>query len=181
MERQAPSRGERRNNRVHAGAIGQAGIHHGRRLIDAPAHARNDALDDLHEVLVVFEGQAGQFQLAGALDVNLVEAVDENIGDGVILQQGFERAQAEYFVQDFARQPLALGKAEGNNLAVDRVADEDENFFAGRVAGGAAQFFQVEAVENLAMQVCLYLLVLAVLEGLQIGHKTLNRLNPIPS
>ena len=111
-----------------------------------------------------------RFQLAGALDVDLVEAVDQNVGDGVVLEQGFERTEAEDFVENLARQALALGEAEGNDLAVHRVANEDENFFAGGVAGSAAQFFQVKAVEDLAVQVGLYLLVLAVLEGLQIRH-----------
>src|SRR5258708_15144806 len=147
-----------------------------RSFIPPPAYARNDALDDLHEVPVVFEGQAGQFQLAGALDVHLVEPVHQNVGDGVVLEQGLERAETEDLIEDFARQALALGKAEGNDLAVDRVADESEHFLAGRISGGATQFFQIETIEDLAVQVGLYLLVLAVLEGLQIGHKVLYAL-----
>jgi hypothetical protein len=144
---------ERRNDGVDAGTIGQAGVDHGRRFIDAAADAGNDALDDLHQVLVVLEGQAGQFEFAGALDVNPVVAVDQNVGDGVVLEQRLERTKAEDFVEDFAGQALALGKAERNDLAVDGVADEDENFFAGAVAGGAAQLFEIETIEDLAVQV----------------------------
>ena len=162
--------GQRRNDGVDARAIGQAGVDHGRRFIDAAADARDDALDDLHQVLIVFEGQAGQFEFAGALDVDPVEAVDQNVGDGGVFEQRLERTEAEDFVENFARQALALGEAERNDFAVDRVANEDENFFAGGVAGGAAEFFQVEAVEDLAMQVGFYLLVLGALEGLQICH-----------
>jgi hypothetical protein len=106
--------GQRRNNGVDAGAIGQAGVDHGRGFIDAAPDAGNDALDDLHQVLVVLERQAGEFKLAGALDVDPVEAVDENVGNGVVLEQRFERAKAEDFVEDFARQALALGEAERN-------------------------------------------------------------------
>ena len=168
---------ERRNDRVHARAIGQAGIDHGRRFIDAPAHAGDNALDDLHEVLVVFERQAGQFQFAGALNVNPVEAVDQNVGDCGIFEQGLERTEAENLVENFARKALAFGEAERNDFVVDRVADEDENFFAGRVAGGAAELFQIEAIEDLAVQVCLYLLVLGVLEGLEIRHEILYRMS----
>ena len=36
---------------------------------------------------------------------------------------------------------------------------------------GAAEFFEVEAIEDLAVQVRLDLLVLAPFEGLQVGHK----------
>jgi len=71
----SPVECERRNDGIDAGAIGEAGVHHGRRLVDAAADAGDDALDDLHEVLVVFEGQAGEFEFAGALDVDAVEAI----------------------------------------------------------------------------------------------------------
>ena len=162
--------GERRNDGVDAGTVLQAGIDHGRRLIDAAADAGDDAVDDLHQVLVVFERQAGDFELAGALDVDAVEAVDENVGDGRILEQRLERAEAENFVENLARQALAFGKAERHGLAVDRIADEDKNFFAGGIAGGAAEFFEVEAIEDLAMQVGFDLLVVAALKGLEIGH-----------
>ena len=94
----------------------------------------------------------------------------------MVLEQRLQRSKAKDFIEDFARQPLALGKAERNNFVVDRVADEDQNLFAGRIAGGAAQLFQIKTIEDLAMQIGLYLLILAVLEGLQIGHEVLRRL-----
>ena len=162
--------GQRRNDGVHAGAVGQARIHHGRGFIHAPADARDDAVDDLHQVGVVFEAQAGGLELAGPFHVDLVVAVDQNVGDGRILEQRLQRAQAEDLVQNFAGQALAFGEAERHGLAVDRVPDQQQNFFARRVAGSAAQFLQVEAVEDLAMQVGLDLLVLGSLEGLQIRH-----------
>ena len=71
-------------------------------------------------------------------------------------------------------------KLRGTASLLTAVADENENFFAGGVAGGAAEFFQVETVEDLAVQVGFYLLVLAVLEGLQIGHKVLNFHDSLP-
>ena len=77
--------GQRRNDGVDARSVGQAGVHHGRRFIHAPSDARDDALDDLHQVCIVFERQPGQFELAGALDVDPVVAVDQNVGDGVDL------------------------------------------------------------------------------------------------
>src|SRR5208282_2750574 len=95
-----------------------------------------------------------------------IDAIDENVGDRRILEQGFEGAEAEDFIENFARQLLAFGKAERNGLAVHGTADEDENFFPSRVAGGATEFFEIEAIENLAMQVRLNLLVLAAFKGL---------------
>ena len=117
-------------------------------------------------MLVILEREAGDFQFAAAFDVHAVEAVDENIGNGGILEQRFERAQTEDLVEDLARQLLALGETQRDGLAVHGTADEDENFFARRISGRAAKFFQVEAVEDLAMQVGFDLLVLAALEGL---------------
>ncbi len=122
-------------------------------------------------MLVVFERQDGFFELAAALDVDAVEAIDEDVGDGGVFEQRFERAEAEYLVEDLARQLLALSETERDSFAVDGTADEDENFLARRISGGAAKFFQVEAVEDLAMQVRLYLLVFAAFEGLEISHK----------
>ena len=112
--------GQRRNDGVDAGSVGQAGVHHRRRFIDPASDARDDALDDLHQVRVVFERQPGQFEFAGAFDVDPVEAVDQNVGDGGIFEQRLERAEAEDFVENFARQPLAFGEAERNGFAVDR-------------------------------------------------------------
>ena len=162
--------GQRRNDGVDAGAVGQAGIHHGRGFVDAAADARDDAVDDLHQVAVVFEGEAGRFQFAAALDVDLVEAVDEDVGDARIFEQRLERAKAEDFVENLAGQAFAFGKAEGHGFAVDRVADQDQNFLARGLAVGAAEFLQIEAVEDLAMEVGLYLLVFGPLELLQICH-----------
>ncbi len=78
--------GQRRNDGVDARSVGQAGIDHRRRFVHAAAHARNDALDDLHQVRVVFERQAGEFEFAGALNVDAVEAIDQDIGDVGILE-----------------------------------------------------------------------------------------------
>ncbi len=47
--------GQRRNDRVHAGAVRQAGVDHRADFVDAAADLRHDAVDDLHQVLVVAE------------------------------------------------------------------------------------------------------------------------------
>ena len=60
---------------------GQARVHHRARLVDAAADRADDALDDLHQVRVVLEHDVGLLELAFALDVDLVEAVDQDVGD----------------------------------------------------------------------------------------------------
>ena len=50
-----PVNGQRGNNCVHARSVGQAGVDHGRRFIDSASDARDDALNDLHQMRIVFE------------------------------------------------------------------------------------------------------------------------------
>jgi hypothetical protein len=51
-------------------------------------------------------------------------------------------------------------------------ANDHHDFIARRIAGGLAELFQIQTVENLAMQVGLNLLGVGPLEGLKICHKT---------
>ena len=46
---------EWRNDGVYTGAVGQAGVDHRRRLVDAPPDTGNDAVDDLQQVTIVAE------------------------------------------------------------------------------------------------------------------------------
>ena len=121
------------------------------------------------------------FDLARALNVDAVETVHQNVGDGGIFEQRLQRTQAEDLVENLARQSSALVITERDGFAADRVTDNDQDFISSRVAGSLAQFFQVEAVENLAVQVSFYLLVLGALGVLQIGHNVFDRLTPTPT
>ena len=164
--------GKRRNDCIHAGAVGEPGIHHGRGFIHAPAYARDDAVDDLHQVLVVLEAQAGGLEFARPLDVYPVVAVHQNVGNRGILEQRLQRAEAENLVQNLPRQTLALGETEGHRFVVDGVANQQQNFFAGRFSRGAPQLLKIQAIQDLAVKIGLYLLVLGFLEALQIRHKS---------
>ena len=62
--------GQRRDHRVDAGAVGQAGVDHRRRLVDAPADLGDDALDDPPEVVGGEEAGVGRLDHAVALDVD---------------------------------------------------------------------------------------------------------------
>src|SRR5204862_1990318 len=110
--------GQRRNNGVYTGAVRQTSIHHGRRLIHAPAHARDDAINNLHEVLIVFEAETGRLQFASAFHVYTVITVYQDVGDAGILEQRLQRTQSKDFIQDLASQTLALRETEGHGFAV---------------------------------------------------------------
>ena len=84
-ERRAVDR-ERRNDRVDARPVPQPRVDHRARLVDAAADGADDALDDLHQVAVVPEEDVGQFEPAVSLDVDLVEAIDEDVRD--VLDRG---------------------------------------------------------------------------------------------
>ena len=66
-----PAHGERRDDRVHAAAVGEAGIHERLRAIDAAADVGDDPLDDRLDHGVGDEAAAGVLQVAVALDVNV--------------------------------------------------------------------------------------------------------------
>ena len=76
---------QRRDDGVDARAIEQARVDNGLRFVDAAAHLRDDLFDDVQQVRVVFEAHGRQRELAAALDVDLVEAVDQDVGDGRLL------------------------------------------------------------------------------------------------
>ena len=101
---------------------------------------------------------------------DLVVAIDQDVGDGRIFKKRLERAQAKDLIQNFPRQTLTLGEAEGNRLAVHGIADQQEHFFPRRLIRGAPQLFQIQAVQNLAVQVRLDLLVFGPFESLQVCH-----------
>ena len=63
-----PVQRQRRNDGVETRAVDHAGVDHRAGLVHAPAHLRDDAVDDLHQVVVVAEDDAGLLHLAAALD-----------------------------------------------------------------------------------------------------------------
>ena len=81
-----PDQREGRDDGVHARAIGEARIHHRARLVDAAADRRDDALDDLHHVLVVLEGHVRELQATLTLDVDLLRTVDHDLSDRLVAQ-----------------------------------------------------------------------------------------------
>jgi hypothetical protein len=92
---------KRRNDGIDARTVGEPRIHHRRRLIHAASNARDDTLDDLHQMRVVFERERGQFELARFFDVDPVVAIDQDVGDVVIFEQLLERPEAENLVENF--------------------------------------------------------------------------------
>ena len=110
IESTGPSQGQRRNDRVHAAAVGQAGIDHRRMLVDAAADAGDDPLNDLQQVLVVGEDGVRLLQPAEPFDVDLVRAVDQDVADVRVLHVRLERAEAERFGDQLVDQALLVDR-----------------------------------------------------------------------
>ena len=72
----------------------------------------------------VVEGDGGFFKDAAALDVDVFVGVDEDVGDGLVFEQRFERAEAKDLVDDFLGELVALGAAEGNALFAEELLDD---------------------------------------------------------
>ena len=57
-------------DRVDTGAVGQTGVDHRRRLVDATADLAHDLVDRAPQVVLVDELDVGALDLAAALDVD---------------------------------------------------------------------------------------------------------------
>src|SRR5215204_1432925 len=76
-----PVERERRDDGVDAAAVAEASVDHRAGLVDAPADAPDDAVDDLPQVRIVAEADVDRLEAAAALDVDAVEAVDQDVAD----------------------------------------------------------------------------------------------------
>ncbi len=86
---------ERRDDRVDARAVFQPRVDHRRRLVDAAAERRDDALDDAHHGAIARKRCTVLHKATEALDVDLVEAIDHDLGHSFVGEQVFERAQVQ--------------------------------------------------------------------------------------
>src|SRR6185436_11836169 len=75
------------NDGIHAGAVGEAGVDHRADFVHAAADFGDNTVDDLQQVGVVAEFNLSSFQLSAALHKDVLGAVDENIADGVVLEE----------------------------------------------------------------------------------------------
>ena len=123
---------ERRDDGVDAAAVGQARVDHRRRLVDAAADLGDHLVDDPAQVRLVVEPDVGLGEPAGALDPDVVRAVDHDLGHGVVGEEPLERAVAEDVVGDLERDPLPV-VARDPRLLGELVANVREHPLAERL------------------------------------------------
>ena len=93
-------------------------------LVDAAADLGDDAGGDVQHVRVVAEHDVGQLDLALALDVDLVRAVDHDVGDGLVGEQRLERAEADHVVDEQPHDRAQLGGVELDLQVDDDLLDD---------------------------------------------------------
>ena len=93
---------------VDAAAVGEAGVDHRRRLVDAAADLGDHLVDDPAQVRVVVEAHRRLVEAALALDPDVARAVDHDLRDRVVGEQALERPVAEDVVGDLLGEPLAV-------------------------------------------------------------------------
>ena len=111
--------GQRRHDGVDTGAVGQAGVHHRRRLVDPAADGGDHAVDDAPVLALRAEDDLAALDLALALDPDLVEGVTHDFGDGPVGQQGLERPVAERVLEHLLHEALALDGRDADVLALE--------------------------------------------------------------
>src|SRR5215475_4787558 len=72
----------------------------------------------------IFESHTRKFEYASALDVYLPMGVHENFRNGCILQERFEGAQTENFVQHLSADSLFFRAAEGNVRRTNQIVND---------------------------------------------------------
>jgi len=76
-----------RNDDVHSRTVGEPRVNIGRRLVNSAAHRSDDALNDIHQMHVVPEARVPLLQLAIALYIDGLVAVDDDVVDRLIVEE----------------------------------------------------------------------------------------------
>src|ERR1700738_1069191 len=114
---------KRRYDGVYARAVGQPRVNHRRGLVDPPADARHDAVDDAQQMLVVAKAHRGLVDFAFALDPHPAVAVDQDVGNVIVLEQRLERPQTQHVAGGGLDQPVAIDVRQEQVLFPDQFID----------------------------------------------------------
>ena len=92
----------------------------------------------------------GHFRkLAATLDVDLVEAVHQDIRDRWFLQKRFQRPESQRFVQNFLDDPVLLRRRHRHALVFQQPLHHAPDFRAQSLLGQRGHALQIEHAEQL--------------------------------
>ena len=84
---------ERPDDGVDAGTVCQSGVGQRYALVDAAAHRTDDELDHVEKLVLVLELDVGQDHLAAHFHVNMVDAVDHDLGYAIVTDKRLDRPE----------------------------------------------------------------------------------------
>ncbi len=96
----------------------------------------------------------------------MLGGIDQDVGDGRILQQRLQRAQAKDLVQHLVGQPVAFAGAEGHAVLGHQLQNEAQQLLAAARVLHEQQLLQIDFVDQLAMDRRLHFLLRAPSKGL---------------
>ena len=99
---------QRRHDGVDARAVGETGVHHGGRLVDATPDAVHHPVDDAPILVRRVEDDLAALELALTLDPDLVELVAHDLGDAAVRQQRLEWPVAQGILEHLLHEALAF-------------------------------------------------------------------------
>src|ERR1035438_981808 len=150
-----PNERERRNDGADARAVHEACVDNRRGIVDAAAHGRYDAFDDHADVGLVLEPNVGFHQASPALDVDVVETVYHDVGDGGVLEQRLQGAEAKHLVEDFRDEFLALAHGHRERFIEDELLHHRADLHADAVLVQVPELFRGQRIHELVMHLAL--------------------------
>ena len=119
-----PDERERLDDRVDPRPVGQAGVHPRAHRVDPAAHRGDDPVDDPEHVLVAQECALDTLDLAVPLDVDVVGAVDHDLGDGLVPEERLQWPEAGQVVGHLLDEASAFVARQHEPVRVDRAVDD---------------------------------------------------------
>src|SRR5579885_1907867 len=108
---------------------------------------------------VVLEFDAGALQFAAAFDIDHARRGDQDVGYGAVTEQWLERTESEDFIEHFFDELVLFQEAERGLLFPDEFGNGRPDLLTGLFSGASGQSFQVDTIEQLAVNAELQFLI----------------------
>ncbi len=101
---------------------------------------------------LVLEQRRHRLEHAAALDEDVLVAVDQDVGDRRVLEQGLERAETRHLVHDLGDEEVELPGVEGEALGDDPLRDDAVDLAAQLVGRQLLERGEVELLDQAPVQ-----------------------------
>src|SRR5438067_3746991 len=102
---------------------------------------------------VVLKVRGYPFEDAAALDEYMLVRVDQDVADGRIAQQRFQRPESKHIVEQLGEERFALGETDRHPLFAEQLAEERADFSFSARAIRLCERLEVQTREELAVHV----------------------------